>query len=71
MDDFIAFAKEKGLEIPPLYQYKNSLDFMKLRLKAGIARNLYNDDIYYRILNEEDPAIQKALETDIGEVLEQ
>ncbi len=71
MNDFIAFAKDKGLEIPPLYQYKNSLDFMKLRLKAGIARNLYNDDIYYRILNEEDPAIQKALETDIREILVQ
>ena len=70
MDEFINFAKEKGLQIPPLYQYKNSLDFMKLRLKAGIARNLYNDDIYYRILNEEDPAIQKALETDISAVLE-
>jgi carboxyl-terminal processing protease len=69
MNEFIDYAKEKGLKIPPLYQYKNSLNFMKLRLKAGIARNLYNDEIYYRILNEDDPAIKKALETDIEQIL--
>ncbi len=71
MQQFMDFAQEKGLKIPPLYQYQNSLDFMKLRLKAGIARNLYNDEVYYQILNEEDPAILKAIETDISEVLAQ
>ncbi len=71
MQQFLDFAQEKGLKIPPLYQYQNSLNFMKLRLKAGIARNLYNDEVYYQILNEEDPAILKAIETDISEVLTQ
>ena len=42
-------------------QYKRSEDWIKLRIKALRAQNLWNIDKFYRIVYEDDKMIQKAV----------
>jgi hypothetical protein len=48
------FAKKEGIEHRPGTQ--RSREQIATRIKAGIARNVWGDDGYYRILLEKDPA---------------
>lgn len=60
-DEFITRAKEKT-EVKE-EQLKPNVDFMKLQLKALIARNLYDTNDYFEVLWPQDADIKKALET--------
>ena len=60
-DDFISRAKEKT-EINQ-EQLEPNVDYLKLQLKALIARNLFNTNDYFEVLWPEDKDIKKALET--------
>ena len=57
---FLAFLKSKDkalkVEIGAV-----ELAYFKNLLKATIARNIWNTEIYYEILNKKDPFVQKAI----------
>jgi len=60
-DDLVAYADkegikrdDKGLDI--------SKDLLSIQIKALIARDLWQNDAFYHILNELNPSYQKALE---------
>lgn len=42
-------------------QYNRSLPLIKLQLKALIARDLWDMDEYYQVMNTADPVVQQAL----------
>lgn len=60
-EDFISKAKEKEIEMSD-DELNPNIDFLKLQLKAMIARNLYNTAAYFEVLWPEDRDIIKALE---------
>jgi len=60
-DDFISRAKEK-IKVKD-EQLDPNIDYLKLQLKALIARNLYDTNDYFEVLWPQDSDIKKALET--------
>lgn len=60
LDKFIHFARVKGLEYKSR-QMQNSLEGVVTRIKALIARQLWDDDAYFRVINRINPAYQRAL----------
>ena len=57
----IAFAEKKGLENDP-EGLATSKAIIETRLKAYIARNIWNNKGYYPIILESDPVLSKAME---------
>ncbi len=60
MQDFLAFAKQEGIHLPPEKEQKLQ-PYLRLYLKAQIARQRFGNNAYYHILNEKDPDVQTAL----------
>ena len=60
ISDFRAFVKAKGVEIKQ-DEFQRDLSYIRLALKATIARPLYNWDGYFQILSPVDNQFQKAL----------
>ena len=60
IEDLKKVAEQKEVEWDE-EQYKRSEDWIKLRIKALIAQNLWNIDKFYRIVYEDDKMIQKAV----------
>ncbi|MBN1338065.1 MAG: S41 family peptidase [Bacteroidales bacterium] len=59
-DSFMTYSAEKG--VPPgdsLTEYDTLM--VKYQLKAHLARNLWDNDAYIRIMNETDDAFRKAV----------
>lgn len=61
LQGFYDFATKKGVSFNAK-EAKETESLIKNNLKAIIARNLYGDDSFYQILNQEDEIIQKAVE---------
>lgn len=61
MTELIAEA-EKEKVVYNEAQFKTSESWIRLRMKALIARNLYDSAAFYQIINELNPAYKKALE---------
>jgi carboxyl-terminal processing protease len=61
MDDLISRAASKNIEIPGEEMVQAKPEIQR-RLKAYIARNVWNDEGFYPIWNERDPYIQ-AIQT--------
>jgi carboxyl-terminal processing protease len=60
--DMIAMAeKEKVAFVEE--DFKRSEETIKIRTKALIARNLYDNEAFYRVINHLNPALKKALDT--------
>ena len=61
LNDFILFAEQNGVkrDTKGINATKN---MMCLRLKAFIARNLFDDEAFYRIINSDDDIFSRALE---------
>ncbi len=60
-DDFISRAKDEKIEYET-EELEPNIDFIKLQLKAMIARNMYTTNAYFEVLWAEDREIIKALE---------
>ncbi len=60
-DDFIAFAESEGVDKNE-EQISTSKKLIEIRLKALIARNLWNTSAYYEIANELNDSFIKAIE---------
>ncbi len=61
MQELVEFAGKEGLEFDE-EDYNNSEDYLKLLVKAYIARDLWNTSCFYEIINTINPSVQKALE---------
>ncbi len=60
--EFIAFAVKQGINAPAEAENSRSSAFIKLQLKALIARQVWRDQGYYTIIQKDDRAIKQALE---------
>lgn len=60
MSEFLAMAEEEGVEKDD-EGMEISGNRIKTRLKALIARTLWSTEDFYRVVNSQDPAVQKAL----------
>lgn len=60
MTDFVTFLDKQGLK-PNTAQYEKCRSELRHQLKARIAKLLFQDEGLYKILNDDDPAVQKAL----------
>jgi carboxyl-terminal processing protease len=57
------FAKGTKEEVPfKEAQYKTSERVMKIRVKAMVASDLYNNEAFYRVINDLNLELKKALE---------
>ncbi len=61
MDDLLEMASEKGIK-PNEADLKHSSNEIKLQLKALIARDMWDMNEYYQIVNERDDGYLKAKE---------
>ena len=60
-DALIAAGKEVGVAYNE-EEYKRSEAFLNTQLKALIARDIWDMNEYYRIMNRENESVQKALQ---------
>jgi len=61
IEDFKNIAKSKEVKWDD-EQYKRSKSWIKLRIKAMIAQDVWNIDKFYQVVMKEDKMIQKAVE---------
>lgn len=61
LNDFFIYAAQNGVKRDDQCISKTK-DIIRLRLKSYIARNLFDDDAYYRIINPYDDIFTRALE---------
>ncbi len=61
LDEFIAFGKKEGVEFSE-EGFTTSRKVIELRLKAGIAQDIWDYGYFYEIINELNPAYRKAIE---------
>ena len=66
--DLIAFAEKKGVAYDEK-GFKRSKETIKRRLKAYIARNIWNDEGFYPVWNRDDPTIKAAMTADPNKIL--
>lgn len=60
LNDFISYVKNNGINFNEK-EFSKSKDIITTNLKAGIARNLFGIEIYYKIINQKDPTFKKAV----------
>lgn len=58
---FTAYAAEKGVPVNK-NELKKSLAFLKIQIKASIARQVWKNEGMYPILHQQDPTFQKAMQ---------
>ena len=61
MDDFLAYAEEKGVKKDPA-GIKESEDIIRTQLKAYIARNIIGEEGFYPIIKQIDKTLLRAIE---------
>lgn len=60
-DEFLAYAEKEDVEYDE-EQFNRSEEMIRGRLKAHLARNIYDYSAYYQVFNPYWPAYQKAIE---------
>lgn len=68
MDSLIDFAKNKDVAFD-LPDFNRSNAVISMRIKAYIARNIWGDNGFYPIWNENDKAVEAAISVDVENVL--
>jgi carboxyl-terminal processing protease len=61
MNNFFVFAEKEGVKKNEK-EYETSKKLIQTRLKADLARNLYNTDAFFEIINELEPSYLKAID---------
>jgi len=61
INEIISQAQQEGIE-ENFDEFKLSEDRIKTQVKALFARDLFNTNDYYQIINRDNPSIRKALE---------
>ena len=67
-DKFLKYSDKAGVKRDDK-GLKASQDFIKLNMKALIARNLWNSDAFYEIFNSTDVTVKKAVDMLHGDAL--
>lgn len=62
MEDFYLAAKKSEVEKKEEFKSPRSEQFIRLEIKALIARNLYDVNAFFEIMNEMDASIESALQ---------
>ncbi len=63
MDEFFAYNKKENKDFEMKEdQYKISKNIMELRLKATIANDLFGIEAFYKVYNQKNEILQKAIE---------
>ena len=62
VDDILAEGKKQKVEPKDDAELQRTLPYLRLQLKALIARDLWDMSEYFSVFNEENPVVQKALE---------
>ena len=68
LENLIEFGENKGVEYDE-EGFNRSKKTIKRRLKAYIARNIWNDEGFYPIWNSNDPTIKAAISADPYKIL--
>ena len=61
IEEIVTIAEEKGIERNPK-ELAHSMNILKLNFKALMATNLWTSTEFYRVINRNDNAFNKALE---------
>jgi len=61
LNDFILYAEKNGVKKDE-HGIKISADYIRLQIKAIIARNIWNDEGYYPVILSDDTILKRALE---------
>ncbi|MGB1248697.1 MAG: S41 family peptidase [Chitinophagales bacterium] len=61
-DEFVAVAKSKGWDGDEMALETKHKDYLKQVLKAFLAKQIFQNEGYFLILNEIDPVVQQAVE---------
>jgi carboxyl-terminal processing protease len=61
LEDLVAYAEKQAVKRNPSELSKCSIE-LKLQLKARLAKTLFGDEGLYMILNDDDPAVEKAVQ---------
>jgi len=59
LKDFVSYSSEKGIAADDK-GIKASKEVLKIRIKAYIARNIWGNDGYYAIMNQDDNVLKEA-----------
>ena len=62
VDDIMAEAKKQKIEPKDADELQRTMPYLKLQLKALIARDLWDMSEYFSVFNEESDIVKKALE---------
>ncbi len=62
IDNILAEAKKQKLEPKDDQELQRTLPYLRLQLKALVARDLWDMSEYYSVFNEENPLVMKAIE---------
>lgn len=61
LEELVAYAEKQGVARNPSELAKCRSE-LQLQLKARLAKTLFGDEGLYKILNDDDPAVEKALQ---------
>ncbi len=61
LEDLATYADKQGTKKNPLELAKCRVE-LKLQVKARIAKILFGDEGLYKVLNDDDPAVEKAIQ---------
>jgi len=61
ISSFVSFCVQNGIAAPSEYQLQKSNNFIKERLKALVARQIWRDNGYFAVLSKNDPTFKFLL----------
>jgi carboxyl-terminal processing protease len=61
VDEFVLYAEKYGIKYNSSSFIKSN-DWIIIRIKSGIGRNIWGEEGYFPVINTKDPYVQKALE---------
>ncbi len=61
LQQLAGYAAEQGVSVDPA-QWVRCRHELRRQIKAHLARRLFQNEGYYRVLNDDDPAVEKALQ---------
>ena len=62
IDSILAAAEKQNVKAKDEEEMKRTLPYLRLQLKALIARDLWDMTEYFQVMNEENHIVQKGLE---------
>ena len=62
VDDILAEGKKQNIEAKDDEELQRTLPYLRLQLKALVARDLWDMSEYFAVINEQSDIVKKALE---------